>query len=240
MVKLRLIVQNPSKVKMPPCSVEGDELISEKDHCLFQKVKMSDQGFLMRPAYRRIICRKLPPTVTEEAFKNIEFVRSLVDQCVATVQFYQADIVGDTSAPPSATAIITIFGGSESFINDFTSLMAQQKFPHPLKQSPTSPQVELAPVQTLPPEPPVPPVQKQLASIDEDPDFMQFAKDFGTSYIPATDSLLSHEEILQDPVLDSANVLRALNDRLSGRSGGASGGKKGGKKNRGRRGGRHD
>jgi hypothetical protein len=81
-------------------------------------------------------------------------------------------------------------------------------------------------------------MQKQLALIDEDPEFRQFAKDYGTSHIPATDSLLSHEEIVEDTAIDSANVVQMLNDRLSGRGERKGlGGKKGGKRNRGKRGG---
>jgi hypothetical protein len=194
----------------------------------------------MRPLHTRIICRKLPPTVTEDLFRNIDFVRNLVDQYIATVQFYPADLIGDTAAPPSATAIISIFGGSEQLIADFTAQLSRQTFSHPLKPTPITPQVEFAPVQGLPSEALPQSVQKQLASIDDDPDFMQFAKDYGSSHIPATDSLLTHEEILQDPILDSTSVVRALNDRLSGISRGQGQGKKGPKRNRSKRGGRRD
>jgi hypothetical protein len=189
----------------------------------------------MRPTVRRIICRKLPPTVTEDAFKSIDCVRRLLDGHSATVQFYAAELVGDTAAPPSATAIITLFEGSEGLFREFVQTMSAQTFQLPFKDTRVPPQIELAPVQVLPPEGPS--LQRQLAAIDDDPEFMQFARDYGNSHIPATDSLMSHEEIIEDSEIDSTSVVRALNDRLSGRGGKGQGEKKGGKKNRGKRGG---
>jgi hypothetical protein len=185
---------------------------------------------------RRVICRKLPPTVTEEAFKNIDIVRRLMEDRIATVQFYPADLIGGTAAPPSAIAIVTFFDGSDIVVNGFARQISACTFQLPLKDARVQPQVEYAPVQILPPE--GQPMQKQLALIDEDPEFRQFAKDYGTSHIPATDSLLSHEDIVEDAVIDSTSVVRELNDRLCGRGDRkGQGGKKGGKRNRGKRGG---
>jgi hypothetical protein len=163
-------------------------------------------------------------------------VRRLIELRIATIQFYPAELIGDTAAPPSSTAIVTFFDGPDSLVSDFAKQISTQTFQLPLKDAWVQPQVEYAPVQILPPE--GQPMQKQLALIDEDPEFRQFAKDYGTSHIPATDSLLSHEEIVEDTAIDSANVVQTLNDRLSGRGERTGqGGKKGGKRNRGKRGG---
>jgi hypothetical protein len=168
------------------------------------------------PVPMRVICRKLPPTVTEEAFTSLDCVRSLIDGGLATVQFLSAEFVGPTAAPPSAAAVVTIFPPVTDgmMVIRFTQQISQQRFEHPMRPGTVLPEVEWAPLQRLP-APPTPSPSKPPPSIDEDPEFMAFAKDYETNYVPLTDQLLSSEEIDQSPdVIDGGRVIDYLNEKL--------------------------
>jgi hypothetical protein len=164
----------------------------------------------------RVICRKLPPTVTEETFTSLECVRSLLDGGLATVQFLSAEIVGPTAAPPSAAAVVTIFPPVTDglMVIRFSQEISQQRFEYAVSRGAVLPEVEWAPLQRLP-APPTLPSSKPPLPIDEDPEFMAFAKDYETNYVPLTDHLLSSEEIERSPdVIDGGRVLDYLNERL--------------------------
>jgi hypothetical protein len=153
--------------------------------------------------------------VTEEYFRNLECVRHLLDAEFATLQFYPADLIGDTAAPSSAMAIVTIFDLSLSRI--FLSQIAEQRFVHPLQPNPIQALIELAPLQRLPlvPQGSAQTALKQLAPIEEDPEFMQFAKDYDVHHVPPGDQLLSREELeLIEDEIDDTGVLNYLNDRM--------------------------
>jgi hypothetical protein len=161
----------------------------------------------------RVICRRLPPTVTEEQFRSMECVRVLLETEVATLQFYSADLIGGTAAPSSATAILTIF--EPNSVRWFCSAISQQRFAHPLQAAPVAPVVELAPLQQLPPLPPAHPPARPLAPIDDDAEFMQFAREYEVHHIPPTDQLVPPEEFANDGYeIDDTGVLNFLNDRM--------------------------
>jgi hypothetical protein len=165
--------------------------------------------------FHRIVCRRLPPTVTEEQFRSLACVKILLDADLATLQFYTADLIGDTAAPSSATAIITLFAPADA--RSFIAQLSALRFPHPLHPSPVAPLVELAPLQRLPqpPQGPVQPPAKPPAPIEEDPEFMQFAKDYELRHVPPTDALMSPEDFGQDGFeIDDTGVLDFLNDRM--------------------------
>jgi hypothetical protein len=165
--------------------------------------------------FHRIICRRLPPTVTEDQFRNLECVKTLLDTDLATLQFYSADLIGDTPAPSSATAIVTVFAPANA--SRFLAQISAQRFAHPLHPSPVAPLVEFAPLQRLPPPPQglQQPPARPPAPIEEDPEFMQFAKDYEVHHIPPTDALMSPEEFEHDGFeIDDTGVLNFLNDKM--------------------------
>jgi hypothetical protein len=174
--------------------------------------------------------------MTEEAFTSLKCVRSFLDGGLATVQFLSAEIVGPTAAPPSAAAVVTIFppvtGGM--MVIRFSQQISQQRFEHPMRPGTVLPEVKWTALQRLP-APPIPSPPKAPPSIDEDTEFMAFAKDYEMNYVPLTDQLLSSEEIKHSPdTIDGGRVLDLLNEKLGMRDVGGKRGKKG----RGRRGNR--
>jgi hypothetical protein len=178
----------------------------------------------------RVICRKLPPTMTEEFFRGLDFVRTLLDNNYATVQFLSAELVGPTAAPPSAAAIVTIFppcNSDSAMVPRFIAQISQHRFEHPMRPTATLPEVEWAPLQRLPAPPSQQSQTKPPPSIDEDPEFMAFAKDYETNHIPPTDQLLSSEEVERSPdVIDGGRVVDYLNEKLGMREARGKRGKK--------------
>jgi hypothetical protein len=112
-------------------------------------------------------------------------------------------------------AIVTIFDPVRA--RKFCSQIADQKFVHPLQPNPVPALIEMAPLQRLPPPPQAlgQPPAKQLAPIDEDPEFQQFAKDYEIHHIPPNDQLLSREDLERDGYeIDDTGVVNFLNDKM--------------------------
>ncbi|OHS93012.1 hypothetical protein TRFO_40685 [Tritrichomonas foetus] len=191
----------------------------------YKRVKYSKGNFLgdlkitelMNPYPTvRIICRKLPPTLSEEDFCRIDFIRNYINSKVISVKYYQSDLVGDTSAPSSSTAIVTVH--DQSTIQLICLNLAQQKFTMSYGE-PVLAQIEYAPCQSLNIPYQQPPPQKPLPSIDEDPDFIAFSREFETSFVPPTDALLEQKDVEAEETLDASKMMYHINARMLGKSG---------------------
>ncbi|KAH0789903.1 regulator of nonsense transcripts 3B [Histomonas meleagridis] len=182
------------------------------------------------PRATRIICRKLPPTLSEAEFNEVDCVKMFVTQRIASVQFYSAEIIGDTSAPPSAMAIVSFY--DEACAQQFITMMMQKTFLMPFgEQRPCV--IEYAPMMKLP----LPQQQshrKQLPSIEDDSEFKKFAEDYENNLIPESEKLMTVEDINKaTEVIDNTKTVNSLINQ-----GGPSSKKK--NRNRKRRGGHNN
>lgn len=158
----------------------------------------------------KICCRKLPPTLTKEEFCNIDLIQKYSQNNPIDIKYYPAEMVGDTAAPPTSMAMITINGDYQN-TEVFLQRLSKQKFKFHTGES-ISPQIEAAPCQSLfiknhPTQP------KQPAPIDNDPDFVSFCKTFEESFTPETDVNL--DTLLDDDdSIDPNKMLNQMNQKL--------------------------
>lgn len=171
----------------------------------------------------RIAVRKIPPTVTESDFKALKPISKVLADGRGTVQFYSAEMIGTTAAPASAFAIVTLNDmESGPLIAELEAITFQQPYDtgsgktyHPL--------IEFAPIKNLFTNTQV---KTKVADIDDDPEFVAFAKNYETGFIPATDAYVSSEEI-NTPAYDAAKLEALWRNRPSnGKQNGGKGGKK--------------
>lgn len=154
----------------------------------------------------RIAVRKIPPSVTEEEFRALKPITKILSRG-GSVQFYPAEIVGQTAAPASAFAVVTL---SESELGGALTELEGITFQQPYDTSSNKtyhPVVELAPIKVLST---ISQIQEKarVADIDDDPEFVAFAKNYETGFIPETDAVISAEE-MNEPEYD-AEKLEAL------------------------------
>ena len=131
----------------------------------------------------RICVRGLPPDVTEAQFRAIPHVQEVLNGPEGALFFYSPEEIGDTPGPARAMAIVTLPAEQS---RDFSRKMMECKFKHPFKNDEdVTPVVEWAP---FPPTLEKNPVQQgKIASIDNDPEFVKFERDYEMSLTPPTD-----------------------------------------------------
>ena len=160
--------------------------------------------------FMRIICRKLPPGITEEKFLNIDVVKKGVEANHLTVQFYTYEDVGETSAPNTSVAILTGEHIPEQFVLELTELQLELPFGGFAK-----PQVEFAPMhvrfETKQPN------IKPLPPIDEDPEFVEFSKNYKSKMEIPTDKLIPVNKLPKGPLADNNQVIDQFNKALGGK-----------------------
>lgn len=115
----------------------------------------------------RLCLRKIPMSVTEEEFLTIPCIARAIRDGGARVDFYSAELVGETSAVPSSTALVTF--KNEKELDQFRPEFERIEFnTQPIYR----PQVEYAPIRTIPQT--TTHMQRSLPSIDEEQEFMEF------------------------------------------------------------------
>ena len=159
--------------------------------------------------FMRIICRKMPPGITEEKFMNIDIVKKAVEENQLTVQFYSYEDIGETSAPNTSVAILSGQYIPEEFVQELTELQLELPFGGFAK-----PQVEYAPIQVAIPK--NRPKITKLPSINDDSDFIKFSRNYKSQMEIPTDKLIPVENLPKDPLANNNEVLTQFNKALGG------------------------
>ena len=183
--------------------------------------------------------RKLPPTLTEQEFFRIPQIAQMKsNQKIKNLQFkfYSAEMVGETAAPPSSMAMVSFSCNHLTYTrltNDLAKIKfnkpnvgSQVEYNHQIEQAPCFDLlVKPSPNQNHPQRPPPP--------IDNDPEFINFCKEFDSKFKLPTDQLIKPEKLNESDTVDSKKVIQSLSaklhSRIDERSGGAS---KKGKRNK--------
>lgn len=164
----------------------------------------------------RVCARKLPPTLSEDEFLKTDLIANYIENKIISVKYYPAEAIGDTSAPASSMAIITITADDLTF-KKFTDALSQQTFKMTYCEPKTA-QIELAPCQNLS-------VRynqqqannsRQMIPIDKDPEFIEFSSKFEESYTPPADAVLEKLEIDSDDQFNAENNLNIMSQKLNG------------------------
>lgn len=159
----------------------------------------------------RIVCRKLPPTMTEDDFRNIDCVRAFLDEGKMTLRFYPEYVFGETAAPPSATAVATF--PQKSHANQFAAAMAEKTFEAPFTER-VHIAVELAPLQSRMGNMRQP--VKQLPSIDEDSEFQKFAAAYEAGLQQSEGRIMTVEELEKSAqCIDNEEMVREFSERIN-------------------------
>ena len=133
--------------------------------------------------FTRIICRKLPPNITEEKFLSIDIIQKVIKENNLTVQFYTTEDIGETSAPNTSIAIISGADIPKDFVQQLTEIKLELPFGGFAK-----PQVEFAPIHFKLPTKKY--TIKQVPPIDEDQEFIDFSKNYKAKTVIPTDKLI--------------------------------------------------
>lgn len=173
--------------------------------------------------------RGLPPDVTEAQFRAIPHVQKVLNDPDSALFFYTPEAIGDTPGPALAMAIVSM---PQKQCREFYDKMKECKFQHPFKHGEeVRPVVELAPF-PQPQQAKKPVQQGKIASIDDDPEFVKFAKDYEMSLTPATDR--GKEAMVSEPEVSEAAIEEYARKLTNG---GEHGSRRGGRgNNRGKRG----
>lgn len=174
----------------------------------------------------RICARKLPPSLSEDEFLKTDIIANFIQKNIISVKYYPAEAIGDTSAPASSMAIITITADDFTF-KQFTDSLSKQTFKMTYCD-PKPAQIEYAPCQSLSVRYNQQQVNnnRQIAPIDKDPEFIEFSSKFEESYTPQTDALPDKLELDDDDELNAERNLNIMSQKLSGgkiKSGGPNG-----------------
>lgn len=154
----------------------------------------------------RIAIRKIPPSVTEDEFKKLKQVAKILAENRGSLQFYSAAMVGDTSAPASAFAIITLFNVAE--VGMVCSELETLTFPQPYDPSGSKtfhPVIERAPIASLSVDVQVQEKTK-VADIEDDPDFAAFVKDYENGFVPETNAYVTEDQLHSEQPYDAAKI----------------------------------
>lgn len=145
----------------------------------------------------RICCRKLPPTLSEDEFLKTEIIANYITNNIISVKYYPAEAIGDTSAPASSMAMISITA-DDFTLKQFIDSLSQQTFKMTYCEPKTA-QIEYAPCQGLSVRPSQQQYNnRQLQPIDKDPEFINFSSKFEESFVPLTDAMLDKSIVDED------------------------------------------
>lgn len=164
----------------------------------------------------RVCVRKLPPSLSEEEFLQTEVIANFIQKNKITVKYYPAEAIGDTSAPASSMAIITITADNFAF-KQFTDSLTKQTFKMTYCD-PKPAQIEFAPCQNLAIRNAQPQGNnnRQTVPIDKDPEFIEFSSKFEDSYTPPTDALPDKSELEENDEVNAERNLNIMSQKLSG------------------------
>lgn len=159
----------------------------------------------------QLVCRKLPPSMTESEFSKIDCVQKFVSEKKAKIRFYPENIIGETAAPPSSTAIISFDDVND--VNIFLLMMSEKVFTTPFGEEKHF-SIEVSPIQKKLEERNRQ-QSRQLPSIDEDPDFQRFVKEYESSLNPADDMMISIDKINENKqTIDNSNLIEMLSSKV--------------------------
>ena len=162
--------------------------------------------------FTRIILRKMPPNMTEDKFKCIPLIQEGIKNYKLNIDFYTTDDIGETSAPNTSIAII----GAGNLPVDYVKQLAELKMELPFGGY-AKPQIGFAPILMNIKSKDVKP--RNLPSIDNDKEFIEFSKNYKEKMEIPTDAMISVQNLPKNPLNDNSELLKQFNISLLGYEG---------------------
>jgi hypothetical protein len=156
----------------------------------------------------RLCLRKIPAGITEEELLLIPCVVQAINEKCATLHFYSAEIIGETSVVPSSTAIFTFKNNADlkNAITTFSTIVFNTG-------NPVKPQLELAPFRAPPDK--TDPVRRAQAPIDEDPSFNEFKQHYEESTTIQYERSPNEQQNIPDIIELPPHFLDMLSSKVS-------------------------
>ncbi|EAY19405.1 hypothetical protein TVAG_101230 [Trichomonas vaginalis G3] len=150
----------------------------------------------------------MPPAVDYNLLVSQPAVKRFIDERQATLEVYSSDIVGDTSAPCTTFAIISGSNFPQEMVEGLSNLTFDLPF-----GGQVHPQVEFAPITSKVDRNKR--VNKNLPSIEADPEFTAFAASYKEKMKIPTDKLFDLEKVEDVQESNSKAIIKQFNIKFT-------------------------